>query len=145
MDIEIFDVEHGGCSLVTADNNRRILVDCGHNTTTNWRPSQALPARGIEYIDRLIVSNYDRDHVSDLPGVLANIGVPVLSRNPSVSPNLLHVMKAENGMDQGIRAHQAARWAQGGDSGGSRRQDAGARRADSDGAVEGVSLATPDR
>lgn len=103
MDIEIFDVEHGGCSLVTADNNRRILVDCGHNSSTNWRPSQALPARGIQFIDRLIVSNYDRDHVSDLPGVLTNIGIPVLSRNPSVSPNLLHVMKAENGMDQGIR------------------------------------------
>lgn len=102
MDIEIFDVEHGGCSLVTADNGRRILVDCGHNSSTNWRPSQALPARGIQHIDRLIVSNYDRDHVSDLPDLLTNVGVPVLSRNPSVSPDLLRAMKAENGMDPGI-------------------------------------------
>jgi len=102
MDIEIFDVEHGGCSLVTADNGRRILVDCGHNSSTNWRPSQALPARGIQQVDRLIVSNYDRDHVSDLPDLLTNVGVPVLSRNPSVSPELLRAMKAENGMDPGI-------------------------------------------
>ena len=102
MEIEIFDVEHGGCALVTADNRRRILVDCGHNSTTGWRPSQYLPERGIRQIDRLIISNYDRDHVSDLPAVLANIGVPVLSRNPSVWPDLLRAMKAENGMDPGI-------------------------------------------
>jgi len=102
MEIEIFDVEHGACSLVTADNGRRILVDCGHNSSTNWRPSQFLPARGIQYVDRLIVSNYDRDHVSDLPDLLAKVGVPVLSRNPSVWPDLLRAMKVENGMDPGI-------------------------------------------
>lgn len=102
MEIEIFDVEHGACALVTADNDRRILVDCGHNTSTGWRPSKSLPARGIRNVDRLVVSNYDRDHVSDLPDLLANVGVPVLSRNPSVSPSVLRLMKAENGMDPGI-------------------------------------------
>lgn len=112
MDIEIFNVEHGACSLVTADNARRILVDCGHNSSTNWRPSLALPARGINHVDELVVSNYDRDHVSDLPGLLAKVGVPVLSRNPSVWPSLLCVMKAENGMDPGIRvlAHMAGNY-----------------------------------
>lgn len=102
VDIEIFDVEHGACSLVTADNGRRILVDCGHNSSTGWRPSWSLPARGIRHVDRLIVSNYDRDHVSDLPSLLAAVEVPVLSRNPSVWPDLLRAMKAENGMDPGI-------------------------------------------
>ena len=102
MEIEIFDVEHGACAMVSADNGRRILIDCGHNTATGWRPSWFLPARGVNHVDRLVVSNYDRDHVSDLPELLCNVTVPVLSRNPSVWPELLPVMKAENGMDRGI-------------------------------------------
>ena len=103
MDIEIFDVEHGACSLVTADNSRRILIDCGHNSSTGWRPSTCLPARGIRRVDRLVISNYDRDHVSDLPDLIKNVDVSVLSRNRSVSPALLRKMKADNGMDPGIR------------------------------------------
>ena len=109
MEIEIFDVEHGACALVTADNRRRILIDCGHNATTNWRPSWFLPARGIDFVDRLVISNYDEDHVSDLPNFLSSVAVPVLSRNPSVSPYLLPILKEENGMGRGIGtlAHMA--------------------------------------
>lgn len=102
METNIFDVEHGACALVTADNSRRILIDCGHNVTTNWRPSAFLPACGIGYIDRLVISNYDEDHVSDLPNLLSTVTVPVLSRNPSVSPSLLPILKEENGMGRGI-------------------------------------------
>ena len=102
MEIEIFDVEHGACALVTADNGRRILIDCGHNTTTNWRPSRFLPARGIEYVERLVVSNYDEDHVTDLPELFCRVGVSVLSRNPSVPPQFLRLLKQENGMGRGI-------------------------------------------
>ncbi len=102
MEIEIFDVEHGACSLITADNGGRILIDCGHNASTNWRPSWSLPARGIGQVDRLVISNYDEDHVSDLPNFLSTVAVPVLSRNPSVAPNLLPILKQENGMGRGI-------------------------------------------
>lgn len=104
MEIEIFDVEHGGCALVTADNKRRILIDCGHNSTTGWRPSWALPRCGIHRIDLLVVSNYDEDHVSDLPNLIKDVEISALSRNKSVSSGNLRQMKAENGMGTGIDA-----------------------------------------
>lgn len=102
MEIEIFDVEHGACTLVTADTGRRVLIDCGHNGSTGWRPSAALPARGIRQVDALVVSNYDEDHVSDFPNVMQCILVPTLFRNPSVTPEILRNLKAENGMGAGI-------------------------------------------
>jgi hypothetical protein len=38
MRLEIFNVEHGACALVTTSGNRHILVDCGDNTTIGWEP-----------------------------------------------------------------------------------------------------------
>jgi len=43
MRAQIFDVEHGACNLITADTGARVLIDCGHNSTTGWRPSVYLP------------------------------------------------------------------------------------------------------
>lgn len=102
MELEIFDVEHGACALVTADNGARILFDCGHNSSTEWRPSGMLRARGIKRVENLVVANYDEDHVSDLPNVLGEVHVPVLTRNPSVGPLDLFNLKSENGIGNGI-------------------------------------------
>jgi len=109
MEIEIFDVEHGSCALVTADNGARLLFDCGHNSTTDWRPSTSLPARGIHTVDALVVSNYDEDHVSDFPNVMRTLYVPTLVRNPSVGPRDIHFLKSEHGVGDGIGtlAHMA--------------------------------------
>jgi beta-lactamase superfamily II metal-dependent hydrolase len=104
MNIEIFDVEHGGCALITADNSRRILIDCGHNSTTGWRPSQALSERGVRNIDLLIVSNYDEDHVSDLANLRRTVDIDTLLRNTSIASAQLQAMKKENGMGYGITA-----------------------------------------
>ena len=66
MILEIFDVEHGACALVTTGNGKRILIDCGDNATTGWEPGSALRRRGIAAIERLVVTNYDEDHVSGI-------------------------------------------------------------------------------
>ncbi|MBI5911559.1 MAG: hypothetical protein HY848_16615 [Betaproteobacteria bacterium] len=112
MEIEIFDVEHGACSLITGDNGSRILIDCGHNSTTNWRPSTSLPARGINRVAALVVSNYDEDHVSDFPNLMQRVTVPTLVRNPSVRPCDLYSLKSESGMGPGIGtlAHMAGNY-----------------------------------
>lgn len=102
MEIEIYDVEHGACALISADNGARMLIDCGHNATTKWRPSQSLPARGINRVEALVVANYDEDHVSDLPQLLTNVYVRALVRNPSVSHTNLRNMKSANGIGNGI-------------------------------------------
>lgn len=48
--LQIFNVEHGGCALLTVPtrNGRymRLLIDCGHNATTKWYPGQHLAGLG---------------------------------------------------------------------------------------------------
>jgi beta-lactamase superfamily II metal-dependent hydrolase len=102
MLLDIYDVEHGACALVTTSNGRRILIDCGHNATTGWRPGTFLRSAGITAIDRLCVTNYDEDHVSGLPDLLGNVAVGALFRNPSVLPATIRQLKSEDGMGRGI-------------------------------------------
>ena len=102
MILEIFDVEHGACALVTTSNGRRMLIDCGHNATTNWRPGTFLARAGILRLDRFFVTNYDEDHVSGYPDLLANVTIDVLVRNPSVLPGIIRYLKTEDGMGNGI-------------------------------------------
>jgi beta-lactamase superfamily II metal-dependent hydrolase len=102
MYLEIFDVEHGACALITTSNGKHVLIDCGHNATTGWKPSTELIARGIWSLDKLIVSNYDEDHVSAFPDLAALIQIKLLARNGSVSTATLRMLKSEDGMDRGI-------------------------------------------
>jgi beta-lactamase superfamily II metal-dependent hydrolase len=102
MFLEIFDVEHGACALITTSNDRHILVDCGHNATTGWWPGTALRRRGISSIERLIVTNYDEDHASGFSDLYANVGVLGLQRNGSVSAQKIHNLKSADGMGKGI-------------------------------------------
>ncbi len=64
MEIRIFNVEHGFCAYIIADNGNVMLIDCGHNADTGFRPSNYLVANGSTGIERFIVSNYDEDHLS---------------------------------------------------------------------------------
>lgn len=81
MILEVFDVEHGACALVTTSNCRRIMIDCGHNAKSGWRPGTFLVGAGIPRLDRLFVTNYDEDHVSGYPDLISNVVVDVLERN----------------------------------------------------------------
>lgn len=105
MIVELFDVEHGGCTLISSDSGARMLIDCGHNATTGWRPSTYLPRRGITEIDLFAISNLDEDHVSDLQNLRqSNVALRSLLRNKTVSEENLRSMKAEGGMGPGIEA-----------------------------------------
>lgn len=104
MDLRIFDVEHGQCSHIVTSTNRHVLIDAGHNSTTNWRPSTYLPRRGTSYIDNLIISNFDEDHASDLHNLVDTVSVGTLTKNPSVSPQNLRRLKGIGGIGRGIDA-----------------------------------------
>ena len=68
MHVRIFDVEHGGCAAIETPNNHLILVDCGHNSSTGWRPSSWI--RFSHHSPScLYVTNIDEDHVTDLPNI----------------------------------------------------------------------------
>ena len=103
MRVEIFDVEHGGCALVQADSGARMLIDCGSNPSTEWRPSLHLRGKGIPEVAMFVVTNYDDDHVRDLPNLRANTRIRSLLRNKTVSPEALVAMKRDGGMGNGIR------------------------------------------
>ena len=102
--LEIFDVEHGQCSLLSSDAGAHMLIDCGHNGGTGWRPSGMLRYRGIERLDELIITNCDEDHASDLANLRATVPIGILNRNPTVSGSDLYHLKAQGGMGAGIAA-----------------------------------------
>jgi beta-lactamase superfamily II metal-dependent hydrolase len=102
MWLQIFDVEHGACALLTADNGARLMIDCGHNATTGWRPGEHLRTQGIRSIEGLAITNYDEDHASGAPDLFDKIQVQWLYRNHSVSPVTIKLLKTEDGMGLGI-------------------------------------------
>lgn len=102
MKLQIFDVEHGACALLTCDDNTRLMIDCGHNATNQWYPGSYLRTRGINRVDMLAVTNYDEDHVSGIGNLLDNVNVGWLHRNTSVSTATLRNLKREHGMGAGI-------------------------------------------
>ncbi len=102
MRLQIFDVEHGACALLTCDDGKRIMIDCGHNATTGWRPGTYLNSVGVAYLDKLVITNYDEDHVSGAPDLFDKVSVGCIVRNTSVSPADITRLKSEDGMGAGI-------------------------------------------
>jgi beta-lactamase superfamily II metal-dependent hydrolase len=102
MFLEIFDVEHGACALVTTSNGKRVMIDCGHNASTGWRPGDACLRAGINTIHRLYVTNYDEDHASGYPNLMDNVRVLALFRNERVHPHVIRHLKTEDGMGPGV-------------------------------------------
>jgi len=102
MILEIFDVEHGACALITTSNGKRVMIDCGDNSTTGWKPDVELIARGIWSIEKLIVSNYDEVHASGFPDLNRHIRIGAIVGNMSVSPADIRFLKSDDGMSTGI-------------------------------------------
>lgn len=94
MHIRIFDVAHGFCALIMADNGNLMLIDCGDDGD-NFRPSEYLRSVRCSGIEYFFISNYDHDHVSDLPNVRKTFPINVLVRNKSLAPDQLQALKEE--------------------------------------------------
>jgi beta-lactamase superfamily II metal-dependent hydrolase len=103
MRIQIFDVEHGACSLLTADNGTRLMIDCGHNSTSGWKPGTYLCGQNIHRLDMLAVTNYDEDHASGAANLFDNVDVRWLLRYKSVSGSTIRALKSEVAMGPAIQ------------------------------------------
>jgi beta-lactamase superfamily II metal-dependent hydrolase len=99
MLIEIFDVDHGLCALVTGDNGQHVLLDCGHNSLTGLRPSTILAERGIQHAS-LLISHGDEDHVSDLSNLMRRGVVRSIFTNDSLTPAVLRYISEGNGLNR---------------------------------------------
>ncbi len=91
MRFEILNVEHGFAAYAVASDGSVLLFDCGHSPTC--RPSEYLSARGIQTIRCLFITNYDEDHIADLPSVRQCLPIETLTRNPGLTPTQLRSLK----------------------------------------------------
>lgn len=111
MILQIFDVEHGACALLTDDEGKRLMVDAGHNASTGWKPGTYLHGNYVSSIEMLAVTNYDEDHVSGVGDLLDNVSVNWIWRNATVSLADIKQLKSEDGMGPGIeRLVQQLEW-----------------------------------
>lgn len=95
MEFVIHDVGHGACISLRHTNGNSMVWDSGH--LDDYRPSRFLPNIGIRNIDRFFVTNFDQDHISDLPSVVQNLHISLLHRNKSISPAQLRALKLQSG------------------------------------------------
>lgn len=100
MKLHIFNVGHGSCAYLIADNGNVALFDCGHDVEIGFRPSTFLRKRDVNGIELFIVSHYDEDHLSDLPSLRAlasTIPIHSLRRNRSLTIDQVREMKQREG------------------------------------------------
>lgn len=97
MKLEIFNVEHGACALLTCDNGARMMIDCGHNASTQWYPGDYLRSIGVTYLDMLVITNYDQDHISGYPNLADKVVIGSMFRNVSVTPQIIYQLKSDVG------------------------------------------------
>lgn len=102
MKIEVHDVDHGGCVVITTPNNKRIMLDCGVNHDRPWYPSVEFHG---ERIDLMFLMNLDEDHVEDLPYILDSSPLGSVFSNPTIPASTLAWIKSK-GMKGGVqKAH----------------------------------------
>ncbi len=97
MKFTIHDVGHGFCAHLQHDNGNVMLWDCGHKSNPEYRPSIFLPRLGVNRIDKFFVTNYDEDHISDLPNLIQSIPITRVHRNISITPQQLRSLKLQTG------------------------------------------------
>ncbi|WBO22502.1 ComEC/Rec2 family competence protein [Sphingomonas abietis] len=101
MHIEIHDVDHGGCAVITGPAGHRLMLDCGLCSDRPWYPSVTYNGQRI---DTLMLMNLDEDHCEDLPYLWRDCVVGAVVGNPTVDAHALRAMKAECGMRSGVTA-----------------------------------------
>lgn len=99
MLLRIFDVEHGACAMMTASDDALAMIDCGHNSSTGWRPSSYLRySLRRSSLDYLLITNADQDHLSDLSTLVqSGIAIRHLITNTTIAPQTLRAIKQQAG------------------------------------------------
>lgn len=95
MKLTIHNVGHGLCISLIHHNGNVILWDCGH--TSDNRPSVFLPLKEISNIDYYFITNYDEDHISDLPNLCEKLNIKSIYRNKTITADQLKHLKLESG------------------------------------------------
>lgn len=106
MRIHLFDVEHGECNAIETPTGDLVLIGVGHNSSTGWRPSNWLAQRN-QRPTCIVLSNLDRDHLSDLSSFEPQLRPQLIVHNRYLDPDWVHRIKiVESG-----EVHQAVQTA----------------------------------
>jgi beta-lactamase superfamily II metal-dependent hydrolase len=99
MHLRVYDVEHGACAMFVGPTDALAVIDCGHNSSTGWRPGKFIAEKsGRKSIDYFLSTNVDQDHISDLDALTrAGISIRILYSNTGVSPPTLREIKKRCG------------------------------------------------
>jgi len=97
VDFKIFNVSHGFCSYLIADNGNVVLFDCGVNEDTGFCPTSYLLDNGCSGIEKLVIQNYDQDHIADLPELTKALPITSFVRNRAISVEQLKRLKDDSG------------------------------------------------
>ena len=83
--LQIFDVDHARCALLTMPSAlsgaRRLPIDWGHAASFRGMrsyPGEHLQSLGVTYIDMVVFTNFDEDHMSRLQDLLSR-GITVVA------------------------------------------------------------------
>ncbi len=109
MRIHIFDVEHGECSAIETPSGDLILIGAGHNASTNWRPSNWLRQRN-QRPHCIVLSNLDRDHLSDLANFEPHIRPVSIKHNSYINPDWVERKKIEESGEVHEAVQTALHW-----------------------------------
>ncbi len=70
----VLDVGQGLCCLIECDGSR-MLFDGGDRDTSSFVVSYITKTKGLSYLDYVVASHYDSDHIAGLIGILKNCKV----------------------------------------------------------------------
>jgi beta-lactamase superfamily II metal-dependent hydrolase len=96
MDLRFYDVEHGDCCLILSQENEAVLVDCGYNSSTRWKPSEGLAKQGFgsrRRVHHLILTHPDQDHLADLPNVIEKLKPVNVWQHPQLTMRTIADLK----------------------------------------------------
>ncbi|MDE0151394.1 MAG: hypothetical protein OXK80_02705 [Bdellovibrionales bacterium] len=91
MRITVHSVGDGLCISLIHDNGTTMLWGCGHNDRN--KPSDFLSKIGVNTIDALFITNFNKNHISDLPNLFSKFHIQAMFQNDSISVSQLQALK----------------------------------------------------
>ena len=101
MRIIIGNVGHGFCAIIEGHDGTRVMIDCPRDWDLSWTPKKSI---GAPYLDLLLISHNDEDHVSGLPLVLSLLSPWAIFTNPTLDSHALNLLKFPQNMGPGVKS-----------------------------------------
>lgn len=99
--IKIFDVDHGFCAAVEADDYHHLLIDCGYNAKNGFHPTRYLVNHSIRRLNYLIIPTFVEGSLAGFYDLLGNslsncFSIDRLLTNPSIDAESLPELAVRN-------------------------------------------------